>query len=99
MRRQAVLLMEPRPLPHDKWRRPCRSKGPFKWEGGTTPTYVANVKSTSNLIGHLEEMSETCQAQAAALNAVRENSKGYCQTAAGEYVQKCTEGVFLRDEH
>ena len=21
------------------------SKGPFKWEGGTTPTYVANVKS------------------------------------------------------
>jgi hypothetical protein len=55
--------------------------------------------STSNLIGHLEEMSETCQAHAAALDDVRENSKGYCLTAAGEYVQKCTEGVFLRDEH
>ena len=44
-------------------------------------------------------MSETCQAHAAALDDVRENSKGDCLTAAGEYVQKCTEGVFLRDEH
>jgi hypothetical protein len=39
-------------------------------------------------------MSETCQAHAAALDDVRENSKGYCLTAAGEYGQKCTEGVF-----
>jgi hypothetical protein len=41
-------------------------------------------------------MSETCQAHAAALDDVRENSKGYCLTAAGEYGRSALKECFER---